>query len=92
MEKWECLISINFNQLSQGLLSLIVGKTKVKASTINSLAGFVYPTVTHWAWDENGWLYAGLEYTTDNVTIAVTYQVFCSYHLYFVGVCCLHKV
>ena len=42
-----------------------------------SLAGFVYPIVTHWAWDENGWLYVGVEYTKDNVTMAVTYQVSC---------------
>jgi len=36
----------------------------------------VYPIVTHWAWDENGWLYVGVEYTKDNVTMAVTYQDF----------------
>ncbi|KAL9955945.1 hypothetical protein ACROYT_G037351 [Oculina patagonica] len=53
-------------------------RTEFKAYLMYSvfLTGFVYPTVTHWAWDENGWLYAGLEYTTDNVTMAVTYQDF----------------
>ena len=40
-----------------------------------SPSGFVYPIVTHWAWDENGWLYKGVEYTKDNVTMTVAYQV-----------------
>ena len=35
----------------------------------------MYPIVTHWAWDENGWLYKGVEYTKDNVTMTVAYQV-----------------
>ena len=36
----------------------------------------MYPIVTHWAWDGNGWLLTGVTYTADNVTMAVTYQVF----------------
>ena len=41
----------------------------------HSSLGFVYPVVTHWAWDGNGWLYKGVDYTKDNVTLSVTFQV-----------------
>ena len=45
------------------------------------LAGFVYPIVTHWAWDGNGWLYVGVDYTKDGVTRTVSYQVSCLHTL-----------
>ncbi|CAH3160543.1 unnamed protein product [Pocillopora meandrina] len=53
-------------------------RTEFKAYLLYSvfLTGFVYPIVTHWAWDENGWLYKGVEYTKDNVTMTVAYQDF----------------
>ncbi|XP_029185177.2 putative ammonium transporter 1 isoform X1 [Acropora millepora] len=35
------------------------------------LSGFVYPIVTHWAWDTNGWLLSGINYSPGE---AVTYQ------------------
>ncbi|XP_022778288.1 ammonium transporter 1 member 3-like, partial [Stylophora pistillata] len=51
-------------------------RTEFKAYLVYSvfLTGFVYPVVTHWAWDGNGWLATGLKYTKDNVTMSVTYQ------------------
>ena len=39
----------------------------------------MYPIVTHWAWDSNGWLYVGVDFTKDNVTMNVAYQVRCLY-------------
>ncbi|XP_022793779.1 putative ammonium transporter 1 [Stylophora pistillata] len=53
-------------------------RTEFKAYLVYSvfLTGFVYPVVTHWAWDGNGWLATGLKYTKDNVTMSVTYQDF----------------
>ena len=41
------------------------------------LVGFLYPVVTHWAWDANGWLFVGVDYIKDNVTMNITYQVSC---------------
>ncbi|RMX43323.1 hypothetical protein pdam_00014952 [Pocillopora damicornis] len=53
-------------------------RTEFKAYLVYSvfLTGFVYPVVTHWAWDGNGWLATGLQYTKDNITMSVTYQDF----------------
>ncbi|XP_022793819.1 putative ammonium transporter 1 [Stylophora pistillata] len=53
-------------------------RTEFKAYLLYSvfLTGFVYPIVTHWAWDGNGWLYKGVEYTKDNVTMSIAYQDF----------------
>ncbi|XP_027047257.1 putative ammonium transporter 1 [Pocillopora damicornis] len=53
-------------------------RTEFKAYLLYSvfLTGFVYPVVTHWAWDGNGWLYKGVDYTKDNVTLSVTFQDF----------------
>lgn len=53
-------------------------RTEFKAYLVYSwfLTGFLYPVVTHWAWDENGWLYKGAEYNNGNETLSVTYQDF----------------
>lgn len=53
-------------------------RTEFKAYLLYSvfLTGFVYPIVTHWAWDSNGWLYVGVDFTKDNVTMNVAYQDF----------------
>lgn len=50
-------------------------RTEFKAYLMYSvfLTGFVYPIVTHWAWDSNGWLYKGVTYSNGE---AVTYQDF----------------
>lgn len=53
-------------------------RTEFKAYLMYSvfLTGFLYPVVSHWAWDVNGWLFIGAEYTKDNVTRTVTFQDF----------------
>jgi len=35
------------------------------------LTGFVYPVVTHWAWDSKGWLASGIPYSTHDSTAFV---------------------
>lgn len=49
-------------------------RTEFKAYLVYSvfLTGFLYPIVTHWAWDVNGWLYKGVTYDEG----AITYQDF----------------
>lgn len=49
-------------------------RTEFKAYLVYScfLTGFVYPIVTHWAWDGNGWLASGIEYDSG----AIAYQDF----------------
>ena len=37
--------------------------------------GVVYPIVSHWAWAEIGWLYAGISYTDNGEEVMVHYQV-----------------
>lgn len=50
-------------------------RTEFKAYLVYScfLTGFVYPIVTHWAWDSNGWLGSGVTYSSGDT---VTYQDF----------------
>ena len=40
-----------------------------------SYLGIVYPIVSHWAWTEIGWLYAGISYTDNGGEVVVHYQV-----------------
>ena len=42
------------------------------ANSIVIFEGFLYPVVTHWAWDGNGWLFKGVTYDDDK---SITYQV-----------------
>ncbi|PFX23664.1 putative ammonium transporter 1 [Stylophora pistillata] len=69
----------NFLDVSATIVSgAMAERTEFKAYLLYSvfLTGFVYPIVTHWAWDGNGWLYKGVEYTKDNVTMSIAYQDF----------------
>ncbi|KAJ8299375.1 hypothetical protein KUTeg_023435 [Tegillarca granosa] len=36
-------------------------------------SGFIYPVVSHWAWDPQGWLAKGFEYQDGNTTLTIKY-------------------